>query len=139
MVISSLGSELRQATLRLARRIRQQRADDELSPGQSAVLAVLDRTGGSSPADLAAHEQVSPPSMNRTLNALQLAGYVSRTPSGDDRRMVVVTLTEAGREVVQATRVRRDVWLEQRLERLTPAERELLERATPVIRKLTAE
>jgi DNA-binding MarR family transcriptional regulator len=139
MSSSSLGGDLRLATLRLARRIRQQRADDELSPGQSAVLAVLDRTGGATPNELSAYEQVSPPSMNRTLNALQAAGYIERTPSGDDRRMVIVTLSEAGRDVVRQTRERRDVWLEAQLERLSAAERELLERATPVIRKLTAE
>jgi DNA-binding MarR family transcriptional regulator len=137
MPTSSFGSELRLATLRLARRIRQQRADDELSPGQSGVLALLDRIGPSTPAALSTHEQVSPPSMNRTLNALQTSGYVLRTPSGDDRRMVLVELTEAGRDVVRQTRRRRDVWLEDRLGLLTDAERELLARATPVIRKLT--
>ncbi|WP_368496800.1 MarR family transcriptional regulator [Herbiconiux sp. A18JL235] len=130
------AAELRGATLRLARRLRLEKADDELSDGQTSVLAYLERRGAQSPAALSAFEHVSPPSMNRTLNALQEAGYVDRTPSSDDRRMVSVSLTDAGRAVVQETRRRRDAWLEQRLDELSADERHALTEAATIIRKL---
>ena len=136
---SELSPDLRMATLHLARRIRQERADDELSPGQSAVLAYLVRKGATTPGELSVYEHVSPPSMNRTLNALQLAGYIARSPSDSDRRMVLVDVTAAGREVVIATRRQRDAWLERRLAALSPADREALASATAIMQRLVAE
>lgn len=127
------------AVLRLARRLRQERADDELSPSQAGVMAHLDRLGPCTPNELSAAERVAPPSMNRTLNALQLAGYLERTPSGDDRRRVLVSLTDAGRLVVQETRRRRDAWLDRRLAGLDDDERALLAQATAVLRRLSEE
>ncbi|QJU52850.1 MarR family transcriptional regulator [Herbiconiux sp. KACC 21604] len=131
-----LAAELRQATLRLARRLRLEKADDELSDGQTSVLAYLDRSGAQSPAALSAFEHVSPPSMNRTLNSLQEAGYIDRTPSPDDRRMVSVSVTDAGRLVVNETRRRRDAWLEGRLDGLSADDRDVLGEAAAIIRKL---
>ena len=132
----SLSSDLRNATLRLARRIRLEKADDELSESQTSVLAYLSRNGEQTPNALAAWEHVSPPSMNRTLNALESAGYIARTPSGDDRRKVIVSVTDAGHAVVAETRRRRDAWLDRRLAALTATERATLESAAGVIRKL---
>ncbi|MCS5733007.1 MarR family winged helix-turn-helix transcriptional regulator [Herbiconiux daphne] len=132
----SLSSDLRNATLRLARRIRLEKADDELSESQTSVLAYLSRNGEQTPNALAAWEHVSPPSMNRTLNALESAGYIARTPSGDDRRKVIVSVTDAGHAVVAETRRRRDAWLDRRLAALTATERATLESAAGVIRKV---
>ncbi|WP_440709764.1 MarR family winged helix-turn-helix transcriptional regulator [Herbiconiux sp. YIM B11900] len=132
-----LSAELRMGVQRLSRRLRQEKADDELSDSQSSVLAYLLRTGPRTPAELSAFEHVTPPSMNRTLNALQTAGYVIRTPDEADGRRVIVTLTDAGRDFVVETRRRRDEWLEQRLATLSPADLEVLGRAAPIIRGLT--
>ncbi len=131
-----MSAEVRITTLRLARRLRQEKADDELSVSQTGVLIHLDHNGTQTPAALSASEQVSPPSMNRTLNTLQKAGYIERTPSEVDRRMVIVSLTDAGRNIVLETRRRRDAWLDRRLETLTAPERKLLEQAATIIRKL---
>jgi DNA-binding MarR family transcriptional regulator len=133
---SSLSADLRAATLRLARRLRQEKADDDVSESQMSVLAYLVRHDSQTPNALASWEHVSPPSMNRTLNSLEDAGYVTRTPSDDDRRKVIVTATDAGRRVVHETRRRRDAWLDQRLEALSGEERQALESAAGVMRKL---
>jgi DNA-binding MarR family transcriptional regulator len=135
----TLSAELRLATFRLTRRLRKERADTELSPSQGAVLAYLQRNGSATPAELSAFEQVAPPSMNRTLNALQHAGYLVRTPGTSDRRTVTVSLTDAGRRVVDETRRRRDAWLDRRLAGLTPQEREVLADAATIIQSMTAE
>jgi DNA-binding MarR family transcriptional regulator len=134
-----VSAELRTAAFRLARRLRKESADHELSPSQSAVLGYLYRSGQATPAELAAFEQVSPPSMNRTLNGLQEAGYLHRTPGVDDRRTVTVAPTDAGRALVEETRRRRDAWLDRRIATLDAHEQAVLAEATTIIRKLTDE
>jgi DNA-binding MarR family transcriptional regulator len=85
---------------------------------------------------LADHERVTPPSMNRTVNKLESAGYVVRRASADDRRKVLFVPTDAGRELVKETRRRRDAWLDRRLAKLPAETRALLADAAQVMREL---
>src|SRR4051812_22393999 len=117
------ASELRIATFRLARRMRTQRAVDSMSDGQFAVLAGLFVHGAHTLGDLAERERVSAPSMNRTVNCLQDAGYVRRSADERDGRKVVISLTDEGLAVVNETARRRDAWVEEALADLTPEER----------------
>jgi DNA-binding MarR family transcriptional regulator len=131
-----LSSELRVAVGRLSRRIRAEKADDELSDGQFSVLALLFREGPRTLGELSEHERVTPPSMNRRVGHLVAAGYVERGPAPDDGRKVVLRATEAGAELVKETRRRRDAWLYQRLANLPTGQRHLLMDAARVIREL---
>ena len=72
------------------------------------------------------------------LTFLHDQGLVIRTPDPDDRRHSRVALTEAGREVLQRNRRRRDAWLAVRLAALTPEEREVLHRAVRILEKVTS-
>jgi DNA-binding MarR family transcriptional regulator len=123
---------------RLNRRLRTERDpdSDQLSPGQFAVLGLLDRIGETSVGELAAQERVQPPSMTRTVNCLEEGGYVTRRPHESDRRQVVVALSEKGHAAVEAERRRRDHWLAVRLRELSAEERQLLRQAAPVLDKL---
>lgn len=129
-------SELRMATFRLARRLRAQRAVDTMSDGQFAVLAALKIHGDHTLGQLADRERVTAPSMNRTVSLLEEAGYLTRTPDGDDRRKVTIALTEEGRRVVEETVRRRDAWLEEALAALTDEERKTLAAAAVIMRKV---
>jgi DNA-binding MarR family transcriptional regulator len=131
-----LSSDVRVAVARLSRRIRAEKADGALSDGQYSVLALLFREGEKTLGELAEHERVTPPSMNRTVNKLESAGYVVREASSDDRRKVLFVPTDAGRELVKETRRRRDAWLDRRLAKLPPATRALLADAALVMREL---
>ncbi|MCU1478005.1 MAG: MarR family transcriptional regulator [Subtercola sp.] len=131
-----LSAKLRPAIFRVSRRLRNEKADDELSDSQSNILGYMHNRGPTTPGALAAFERVTPPSMNRTINAVVAAGYATRTPSTDDGRKVVISLTEAGRAVVVETRRRRDAWLYQRLAELTPDDRLTLDRAATILRGL---
>lgn len=135
---AALASDLRMATFRLARRLRSERVDDSMSDGQFAVLAALKVHGPHTLGELAERERVSPPSMNRIVNSLEEAGYLSRTPDDDDRRKVNIDLLPSGREVVEATVRRRDSWLEHILETLDPDDRELLGRAAELMREVAS-
>jgi DNA-binding MarR family transcriptional regulator len=115
-------SDVRAATLRLARRIRQQRSVKLMTDGQFAVLSALAERDG-----------VTAPSMNRTVNALIEHDYVSRVTDPTDRRKVQIAISDAGSQVVADTLERRDMWLSQVLENMTEAERSTLHEAAQII------
>jgi len=134
---AGLASELRLSVMRLRRRLSNERhPDNPLSMGAMAVLGCLFRNGDLTVGDLAAHERVQPPSMTRTVNALESAGYVSRRAHDTDGRQVVVSLSAPGRATLLADRARRDAWLARRLRDLDPEERETLRRAAPLLERL---
>jgi len=72
-----------------------------LTPPEWGVLTTL-RLGGehcsSSPGELASDLELSSGAMTSRLDRLEHAGYVRRLPDPDDRRGVVVELTEKGRD-----------------------------------------
>lgn len=131
---ADLAHELRDTVGRLVRRLR-------LEPGppapQLTVLSRLDREGGRagmSISDLAAAERMRPQSMAQTVRDLEAGALVSRRPDPDDRRRAFVELTPAGRELLHATRARREGWLTEALEReLDAAERALLAQAVALL------
>src|SRR3954451_10392083 len=100
--------------MRVARRLRVEKSDQELSDAQFSVLAQLDRNGPLTPRALAEHERVQPPSMTRTLACLLERGLVDRTGDPADRCQAIVRLTEPGALAVKETRRRRDAWLARR-------------------------
>jgi DNA-binding MarR family transcriptional regulator len=138
---AGLASALRISVSRLARRLRAERLAKGLEPGlsdtQLAALAALERHGAMTPGELAEHEKVQPPSMTRVIAALEESGLVIRGAHATDRRQVVLTVTQAGREVVQKSRSLREAWLARRLHELTPAERATLRAAAPILEKLS--
>lgn len=133
------ATELRMSTFRLARRLRSEIADDELSDAQFSVLAQLHMRGPLRLGQLAELERVSPPSMNRTVNGLESSGYLSRTADETDRRSVNLALTETGAATVDETVRRRDAWLATRLGELSAEERATLDAASQLMRKLVAQ
>jgi DNA-binding MarR family transcriptional regulator len=138
---AGLASALRISVSRLARRLRAERLAKGLEPGlsdtQLAALAALERHGAMTPGELAEHEKVQPPSMTRVIAALEERDLVTRGPHATDRRQVVLTVTQSGRDVVQQSRSLREAWLAQRLRELTPQERATLRAAAPILEKLS--
>ncbi len=128
--------ELRLAIARLARRIRLERVQGDLADGRLSVLFVLLNEGPQTLGSLSELERVTPPSMNRTINALVDAGLVARSGDPDDGRRVLLAITDAGREIVLETRRMRAVWFSRALETLGGDERAALDAALPVLRRL---
>ena len=128
--------DLRLAILRLARRTRAERAGEDVTDGQLSVLFVLWKEGPQTLGSLAEHERVTPPSMNRTVNALAESSLVTRDASPDDGRKVLIDVTESGHTIISETRRRRDVWFSRRLADLSPEQRQILELCAPVLREL---
>src|SRR3954453_15126398 len=100
---AGLASELRVSVMRLRRRLANERdPGNDLSIGAMAVLGSLFRYGDLTVGELAAQERVQPPTMTRKVNSLEEGGYVVRRGHETDGRVVVVTLTQRGRERVLA-------------------------------------
>jgi DNA-binding MarR family transcriptional regulator len=134
---AGLASALRVSVMRLSRRLRNERdASDDLSFNQLAVLFTLARSGALTIGDLAAEEKVQPPSMTRTVTSLLDKRLVQRDPHETDRRVVVISLTREGESVIEESRRRKEVWLHQRLVELTPAQRQVLREAAPILEML---
>jgi DNA-binding MarR family transcriptional regulator len=99
----------------LIRRLRQVQAKGDVTLPETSALAPLERGGPATPGALAKQEQISPQSMGATLAALEARGLIQRHPDPDDGRRVVMSLTEAGLEVVRARRSERTEHIAQAL------------------------
>ena len=128
--------ELRLTIMKLARLLRSQKAEGDITDGQRSVLFSLEETGPQSLTALSMRERVTPPSMNRTVGALVELGLVTRETASDDARRVTIGITDAGIRFVRETRRRRDAWFSSRLATLTPEERGILEAAAPILKGL---
>ena len=130
-----LISALRTGVLRLSRRLRLELGGD-LTLTQMSVLGTVSREGPLTIGELANHEHVKPPSATRTVTSLEGAGLVARSSSDDDGRQVLVTITDAGSELLAGIRRRRDAWLRDHLDQLSDDERQVLEAAAPLLDRL---
>jgi DNA-binding MarR family transcriptional regulator len=129
--------DLRVGVMRLARRLRLERDDSDLTFTQLAALATLERLGDTTIGELAAAENVKPPSMTRTINTLVDMELVTRRPHESDGRQVIVGLTAAAVQVLTRDRNRRTAWLASHvIDELDDAERDVLFAAAPLLDRL---
>lgn len=140
-----IGVDLLQVTARLARigplLARRQEAVFErfgLSRGEVGMLSAL-RTAGPphrlSPTRLGQGLMLSSAGVTSRLDRLERRGFVERLPDPDDRRGVIVELTDAGLDIVDAAVAANSVSDRQLLERFDPEEIQQLE---ALLRKLLA-
>ena len=128
---------LRHVVNRLARLLRQQ---DEGGLGATATsaLASVWKAGPLTLGELAATEQVAPPTMTKIVEKLLGLGYVSRLVDPDDRRVSRVRITPTGRRFLDSTRKRRTTWLATRMGELSDDEHGRLHAALDVLETLAA-
>lgn len=121
-----LASDLSLAVVRLARQLRFRRPDSPVSLSQLSALATLDKEGPMTPGALAIRERVRPPSMTRVIASLAEEGFVDRCAHPDDGRQVLVSVSAAGRELIEVERRASQEWLQQRLAKFQPEQRKTL-------------
>lgn len=137
---SDLPSRLRLSVTRLARRLRQEASGEgSLTPTMLAALSTVESLGPMTLGELAEAERIQPPTVTRIAARLEKAGLIGRRCDAGDRRVNRVEVTGAGRAVLARTRTRKDAYLASRLDRLSPAERDILVRALPVLERLLEE
>jgi DNA-binding MarR family transcriptional regulator len=79
--------------------------DHGLEPGWHDLLATLRRHGAPyrlRPTDLTNASMLTSSGTTKRLDKLEQAGLIARSPDPDDRRGTLITLTEAGRELIDA-------------------------------------
>ena len=67
--------------------------------GQGRLLAALKNMSGVNQRELAFILDIRPQSLGELLQKLEQGGYISRKPSEDDKRAMMVELTEKGRNL----------------------------------------
>jgi DNA-binding MarR family transcriptional regulator len=101
------------------------------------VLTRLAKGEAASASALAALEGVRPQSIASTLNALEQAGLITRSPDPQDGRRACVDRTEAGRTEDRGNRQAREEWLTAALEsRLGDEERRTVLAAMALLERL---
>jgi DNA-binding MarR family transcriptional regulator len=127
---------LREAITRVNRRLRQTRPIGDLTVAQISALQSLDSAGALTPRELAEVERVQPPTMTKIVARLDERGLVSRTPHPTDGRQAILSPSVEGRRLMSEYRRMRDEWLAQRLAKLSPEERETVQRAAEILTRI---
>jgi DNA-binding MarR family transcriptional regulator len=102
---AALGQSFKRAMAAVRRlRGREMRHPEELSDAQYGLLFGLRERSELSSSELACAADLSPASATEMLDALAAAGLVLRVRSDRDRRVVLTSLTDRGRALVEARR-----------------------------------
>jgi len=116
-----------------------QEAGGELSPSRSAALTTIDCHGPLTPSELAARERIQRPTATRVLARLEEAALIARTADPADRRSSLVSATPAGSALLMEMRARRDAWMAERLDSLSPEDLAALDRAAGILERMLEE
>ncbi|HEY3182616.1 MAG TPA: MarR family transcriptional regulator [Gaiellaceae bacterium] len=134
----AIANRLRPALLRLARLLRREVHSLGVTGGQVTLLVGIKNRPGITAAELAEQERISAPGMSGHLVRLEAAQLIRRERASD-RRRVELFLTEEGERVLRSVKKKRTAWLAERLERLSPGERQAVEAALPALERLLDE
>jgi DNA-binding MarR family transcriptional regulator len=104
-------------------------------------LTVLRRTIDEGPittSELSNREHVRPQSMAETVNALRSAGLMLGESDPTDRRRRLLTVTAAGRALMESVQTSKEAWLSRAIEHvLDREEQQVLNTAVEILDRLT--
>lgn len=131
-----VADRLHSAAIHLLRSARREDPASGLSPARLSALSVVVYGGPLALGELAAAEQVRPPTMTRLVSALEEAGLVAREPDPADGRVTRVRATGEGRRLLDEGRRRRVAYLAERLAGLPPRDLDTLAAAGNLLLEL---
>jgi len=135
--IEDMATGLHAAAVRLLRMLRKEDQGSGISGPRLSALSVLVFGGSTSLAELAAAEQVKPPTMSKIVEGLVQSGLATREPDPKNRRMVRIAATLEGVKLLHAGRERRVRALSRRLQSLADSEQRALARAAELLERVT--
>ena len=127
----TLIEHLQRLQRRVKTRLDPALAEVGLAPSAAFLLAAAERCPY--PTDLAQMMALPPPTVSRLLKDLELGGYLARETVPEDLRRYRFRLTPAGEAVKQAARDHIEQVVDRMLQRLTPAERDELDRLMAIL------
>ena len=134
--IEAVADRLHSVAIHLLRQLRQEDLALGLGPTQLSALSVLVFGGPQTIGALARIEQVALPTISRLVDALAAAGLAARQADAVDRRVVRVSATPAGVELMQRGRRQRLRRLVRLLEELGAPELETIGSAAETLARL---
>jgi DNA-binding MarR family transcriptional regulator len=136
-IASVLATELRILINQLRRRLREQTHLGDDTWSQTSVIIRLERDGPATVSALARAEGVRQQSMGATIATLEAAGLVKGSPDPADGRQTIMSLTDACREMIQASRAAKEDWLFRAIRsKLSPAEQEQLSTDLELLKRI---
>lgn len=129
------ADRLHSAAIHLLRRLRVRDRESGIGPAQLSALSVLVFGGPRSLGELAAAEQVRPPTMSRIVSGLERAGLLKRHATEDGRRMRLVATAKGGK-ILRAGRKRRVESLARALSAFPENEQRQLSALTHLLQQL---
>jgi DNA-binding MarR family transcriptional regulator len=130
------ADRLHSAAIHLLRRLRKQDAASGVGPAQLSALSVLVFAGPKTLGELAAAEQVKPPTMSRVVAGLKRSHLIEITRDSRDARRMHIRATAKGALLLQQGRQRRVEYLAQHLGSLTISELTQLSAAAGILERL---
>lgn len=130
-----VASRLRLSVTRLGRILRQQ-ADLGLTASQMNVLVTVARNGPLTLGAVAEIEHVSPPTITKVVEKLEDMGLIERQSDPEDRRRTLAAAAQAGLDLLQEGRARKNAILITRLSKLEPDDVERLAMALDALDRL---
>jgi DNA-binding MarR family transcriptional regulator len=134
----AIADRLHSAAIHLLRRVRRVDEATGLTAAKLSALSVVVFAGPISLRDLAAAEQVRPPSMTRTVRELGVNGLITRAPDASDRRVVRIRATAKGERLLKQGRSARINLLAEWLGTLGRQELGVLDEACGILERLLA-
>lgn len=119
---ATVADRLHSAAIHLLRRVRKQDAATGEGPARLSALSVLVFAGPMTLGQLAAAEQVKPPTMSRIVTGLERKRLAERIPDAKDARRIRIRATPSGVRLLRTGRQRRIDYLAGHLTGLTPQE-----------------
>ncbi len=134
--VLAIADRLHSAAIHLLRRVRKQDVATGEGPARLSALSVLVFGGPKTLGELAAAEQVKPPTMSRIVAGLAKSRLIQITADPHDARRMRIVATSKGIRLLQQGRQRRIAYLASHLDRLAPEELTKLGDAVEILKKL---
>src|SRR5215471_9948399 len=134
--VLSVADRLHSAAIHLLRRVRKQDLATGEGPARLSALSVLVFGGPKTLKELAAAEQVKPPTMSRIVAGLKRSHLVTVAEDPADARRMCITATARGTRLLHKGREMRIAYLASQLKRLTPTELSQLGGAVEILGKM---
>ncbi len=131
-----LADRLHSAAIHLLRRVRRTDAGSGLNGPRLSALSVVVFGGPLTLGELAAAEQVKPPTMTRIVQALVRRKLVGKKRNERDARQTVLVATAAGRSLLMEARRKRIALLAGDVAALSSADRRELQSGLRIINQI---
>jgi DNA-binding MarR family transcriptional regulator len=103
-----LAQELAEVLMQMKRLGWHASADQDVRQSERRLLMTLSHAddGRMKVSDLSARMEITPPAVTHIINSLEESSYIERLADPADRRVVVVALTDQGRQMIERLKVR---------------------------------